>query len=809
MKGFVLSLDAMVAITILILVTIFSISLTATYKSPDIEYERLYYAGKDILNIFETVKVKDLTEFETIRNLIEEGSIKQDDMNKTLMDVIGSFWATGNYTVAGNITEEILSALFNGTNYGYDVIMGGDIIYSKSISNPILVSRLSTIISGYEVGKPVSGYVAKVFLTRVNRRGTKYVYFGGFVGEGNITRIVELPTYDNIIEVYMEMEVGSNFTLYINGIPSGIYNKTKTNMSSDNWTVDSSYFDNFHLGENNLTIVFKSNDSQYISGGYIKIVYNTSNLTSPTSTFGKNATDRYWFPGIDGLINLYSSFYVPGILKNLSAYIHYRSNYSVFLTIGNVTVYESGNTSEQFITLTDENFTSLNYIELSEKTIPLRFGTNPLEIMGLGKEIDTVLLTDRSGSMETECDVTSDERDCDENPCASPPCNRRRCWVAVDADRLFVSYILQYPNNRVGLVGYGEKSNPVCSYLDMTNSNETVQKRIDRYGYNNEWQWCGYTCISCGIVAGVDLLMEAERLHGLRNVWDANSSVLNVGNLGPVSRDINLTVDINRSKVVKSRLSIFVNNHDPDEGRMSCIFLNDRYLGRPCQARIGETDWGVCTYPVKPEWLEDGDNIVTITGGNETDCFGTEGNQDDWEFTDVRLTVWELNNYTPNVTSINFSEEFRMNGVLFSDYVHLWEIAADEPNPVDFTSGLNSTANTFGPGDETWDDGWDWDPEDNTGPYGYDDAVDYNGVVGGKLEMDTKRGDTNDCNGKDCSGAYGIQFNITEDIYNQILSGKSMYVAFWYEWDGNDNPCLLYTSPSPRDLSTSRMPSSA
>ena len=26
---------------------------------------------------------------------------------------------------------------------------------------------------------------------------------------------------------------------------------------------------------------------------------------------------------------------------------------------------------------------------------------------------------------------------------------------------------------------------------------------------------------------------------------------------------------------------------------------------------------------------------------------------------------------------------------------------------------------------------------------------------------------------------------------------------------GQSNPCLLYTSPSPRDLSTSRMPSSA
>ena len=39
----------------------------------------------------------------------------------------------------------------------------------------------------------------------------------------------------------------------------------------------------------------------------------------------------------------------------------------------------------------------------------------------------------------------------------------------------------------------------------------------------------------------------------------------------------------------------------------------------------------------------------------------------------------------------------------------------------------------------------------------------------------------------------------------------------WYNWDGSCDtlwcqaigPCLLYTSPSPRDLSTSRMPSSA
>ena len=34
--------------------------------------------------------------------------------------------------------------------------------------------------------------------------------------------------------------------------------------------------------------------------------------------------------------------------------------------------------------------------------------------------------------------------------------------------------------------------------------------------------------------------------------------------------------------------------------------------------------------------------------------------------------------------------------------------------------------------------------------------------------------------------------------------------AFWHKYHKSiDNLCLLYTSPSPRDLSTSRMPSSA
>ena len=43
-----------------------------------------------------------------------------------------------------------------------------------------------------------------------------------------------------------------------------------------------------------------------------------------------------------------------------------------------------------------------------------------------------------------------------------------------------------------------------------------------------------------------------------------------------------------------------------------------------------------------------------------------------------------------------------------------------------------------------------------------------------------------------------------EGFYNEIN-----VIAQVLSYDGETEPCLLYTSPSPRDLSTSRMPSSA
>ena len=44
---------------------------------------------------------------------------------------------------------------------------------------------------------------------------------------------------------------------------------------------------------------------------------------------------------------------------------------------------------------------------------------------------------------------------------------------------------------------------------------------------------------------------------------------------------------------------------------------------------------------------------------------------------------------------------------------------------------------------------------------------------------------------------------------NFAYPGLDLAICPVTESTGQDKPCLLYTSPSPRDLSTSRMPSSA
>ena len=73
-------------------------------------------------------------------------------------------------------------------------------------------------------------------------------------------------------------------------------------------------------------------------------------------------------------------------------------------------------------------------------------------------------------------------------------------------------------------------------------------------------------------------------------------------------------------------------------------------------------------------------------------------------------------------------------------------------------------------------------------------------------------------NGRNCSAALSTRMfvngqfvgtNCGTTTTNINVSNTNQAVISWQVTGGGSNPCLLYTSPSPRDLSTSRMPSSA
>jgi hypothetical protein len=408
MKGFVFSLDAIIVLGLVLMLTLFLAALSFTFSSPELRYQHLYYTGKDLMNVIEQAKLGSVQDNPVVQDYLSKGILIQDDLNKTLLDVIGSFWAEGNITEARNLTNSTFSQILNGTNVDYQLLIYGQLIDEKNTTSPTYLAKLSAIVSGYGIGKPVSGYSARIRLSKANRVSSYYVYFGGYVGDGNITANFIMPEFDNILNASMEMNAGGNFTLSINGNPSGTYAiNAQGNMSASNWTISSGYLQYFAQGSNAVQINFTSNQSMYIGGGYMKITYNSSVLADPRESFGPNATETDYIPGIDGITNVYSSFYSPGNLKNMTVFLHYRSNYTIFATIGNVTVYQGNSSAGTNVTLNSTYLSGLlNYSQLSNKTIPFRIGLQNVSyaLIGVYGVGDGILVTDLSGSMnESNC----------------------------------------------------------------------------------------------------------------------------------------------------------------------------------------------------------------------------------------------------------------------------------------------------------------------------------------------------------------------------------------------------------------------
>ncbi len=498
-KGVFFSIDALIAVALILSAVVM---FSYLYFEQDEIVQPVYFSS-DLVNILSTIKLSEFQDPETLA-FISDNNITE--LNRTILEQVLIYRVENEEEKANELLNITLEGL-TPSNYNLGVWVEGynDAIYKTSSSQDLNLVSSKHLISGIEKNKTIEGKTSRVLLSNINERtSSEFVYFGGYIGDGNITQLVILPEdIDSVNYVFMELDAGSDFNLYINDVFSGTYNITNNNFTADAWYINESYLNNFNSGNNTMKFNFLDSNSGYIGGGYIKINY----VSSEFKTYDHGIHKKY-LSGIEGIVNLYDSFYIPGMLNEMSLFIHYNSDYDLFLTIGNNSIFNETNSTEEIVFLNNTELSSLlNYSELSEKTIPLRFGIamSP-EGEGKGGEADIVLITDLSGSMEyrMDSDITGTARDCEDPNLYDE--STKRISIAKCLDKLFVESILNNTNHRVALSAfYGDETHPYKGrvYEESLTTNATyLLEKIDEYVPR------GGTCLCCAINDAYKILAE-------------------------------------------------------------------------------------------------------------------------------------------------------------------------------------------------------------------------------------------------------------------------------------------------------------
>jgi hypothetical protein len=423
-KGYVLLIDSLVALFFLFVMmsAIFTIQTPRTARTEVTTFRELHFMSEDVLDV-----------------LNKEGSL----------DEITTSWTEGDLENASELSLYYFERMVP-EGMGYMLTIDDEHICNSTWnenrtleSESIAMTHSTRLLVGYGRELPVLGYVAEASLGTISsREASSYAFFGGFEGNGNITKIITLPPDANILGGYIEVDAIQPFNIYVNGVHCIYFDALPDNMTAENRTLPESCFT---AGENRIDLNFTEGDisTHYIGGGYIRVDYET-NETDTGYDYS-----RYDFPGIDGIINIYSSFYVPGYsLSSMDAYLHYYNNMtnaSVYLTIADTTVSLGNATGERKITLTQaDNFSAagLDLSTLERHTAPLRLGTNIsniTETITTQVPVDVVLTTDCSFSMWYDRCMVGDWWKGAMNPDPSCPagCSAHGCWASYGCDNRF------------------------------------------------------------------------------------------------------------------------------------------------------------------------------------------------------------------------------------------------------------------------------------------------------------------------------------------------------------------------------------
>lgn len=504
-KAIYFTLDALFGIVLIGI----ALTVASKYYISEIRQPQISFYSHDIVSSFSNIRISELNN-SYVQSLISRGEIINP--NNTIIEQIGEFYILNKSDLARNLSVTASRNMIP-RKYGFEVLINDESVYKNGTNSSTELISSRRLISGIEKFKPIKGATSKVYLESIQKKlYSKYLYFGGFVGQGNITGVIELDYGVNISGAYIETDAGKNYSLYINdNLCNSNLGTSQGSMSSEghDLSVCKDYFD---AGKNNITIMFDGElETSYIGGGYLRVDYYTDELARES----ENRVKEY-LPGIEGIINLYSSFYVPGTADNISVYLHYYvstfnvTNNTFYLTIGNETVFQDNNlTGEKTKIITVQNITKfLSLASMDLNTIPIRAGFENVTFgyiyEGNG---DVVLITDISGSMDYQMGSgsTGTARNCDHS--SFNLSSTARLSVAKCLDSEFVSDILEINGNRLGLVSFStstDTSDTVYPITDEAALNNTIGIAVPESGYNAN----GYTCICCGINSATSVLTE-------------------------------------------------------------------------------------------------------------------------------------------------------------------------------------------------------------------------------------------------------------------------------------------------------------
>jgi hypothetical protein len=661
-----------------------------------------------------------------IQRLISNTNVSNSNYTNatyTILEQAGSYWAKNRSDLAQNLTTLALMNLLP-PSFSYSFAMNSTEIASHTGTGSRRQSVVARrMITGIQQGSALEGSTSTAYLKRIRGRSlSKYVYFGGFVGQGNLTALLTLPSDLNASRVtafLFEADMAAPFQLLINGqgcntsdAPTGTFtpNASNGNFTPESWNLlrcNSS----LHNGTNLFTFRFPGgvNDA-YIGGGYLKVTYSSAQFQETTSLGSSQKT----LPGIEGIVNLYDAFNVPGTLTGIDIMLHYianhtaAQNYSFYLTVGNATLLmDSNSTTEQRLTITNStianllNFSGFNYSQLSNTTVPFRVGFQNLTFTATYTgAADVAIVTDVSGSMDYEMGSNDPghARAC--NASSFNNSDTSRLSVAKCLDAQFASDIINITGNKLGLVSYSTSTVAGQTVAPTTNLTQ-LSAMI------NSYSTVLYTCICCGITTAQTQLVAGA---------------------------------VSRAEVIASGSSWkywrgFVNG-TPQNDSSNRTWLDPDYT---------DTSWS------SGNAILGTNNSFIYTPAVTTDIGGN------FSRVNASANLWE---YFPGDN-------------------------AGAPNDFT-SNLLNSTANTFGIGgaNDGWD--WDTRNGTGPFGYDDDisyrnvttGALELNTSYPGA-------GGPNVCTGGSCSGAYGISVNITPELYGVVSSGGRLTLSFDYDWASN------------------------